>query len=239
MFLFLLFVCSCLATVQQHQPRSFQVKNDRFVKDNQIFTIKAGSFHYFRVPESHLRQRIQKCIDLGLNALEVYVPWNYHETLPGLIDFQGMYPFMYLMKTEFPDLLILLRPGPYICAEWDFGGLPWFLLAEDGLQIRTYEPKFIAHVTRWWTALFSNLKQEKMFYDQGGQIVMVQLENEYGFYGDVVNNPNDLKYMKYLRSLAGKLIGNDILFYTTDNGEANMERGTLKGSAVIVSLVFF
>lgn len=219
---------------------SWHIANDQFMLNNRSFIVKAGCVHYFRIAPSHWANRLARMRALGLNAIEMYVPWNFHESAPGVVDLSSpsrdIVSFIQLAHSY--QLLVFLRPGPYICAEWEGGGLPAFLLAEAGMQIRTYNMPFLKHVQRWLSTLYTLLRSNQLLHRDGGPIVAVQIENEYGFYGDVAQNPLDAKYLVYLRNLAAHLLGStDITFYTTDPAYA-LSAGTLNGSTV-VSMVDF
>jgi len=151
---------------------------------------------------------------MGFNTLQTYVAWNFHEPVRGRVDFSGdrdIEAFVALAKEI--GLLVLLRPGPYICAEWEFGGFPAWLLADDRMRLRTYEPVYIAAISAWWSTLLSAMR--KHLYHNGGAIVAVQIENEFGQYGDVSKNADDLRYMKHLVHLTRQILGPHVVLYTT------------------------
>jgi beta-galactosidase len=125
-------------------------------------------------------------------------------------------------------MLVILRPGPYICGEWEAGGLPAWLLAKQGLRLRTYESQYIAAVDRWWAALLSTAS--KYAYVRGGPIALVQIENEYASYGDCENNADDAKYMNHLLDLATAHFGTEQLYSTIDGGEGRTPARLGKGS---------
>jgi hypothetical protein len=237
----MLFLLVLVLSLFSHQcSGSWTISHNRFQLNHVNITVKAGCVHYFRVPPSHWHNRLARLKSLGLNAIESVVPWNFHESAPGVVDLTSASHDLvaFLRMAHRLGLLVFLRPGPYICAEWEAGGLPAFLLTEAGLQIRTYNAPYIKHVTRWLTTLYTLLRSSKLLHRDGGPIVAVQIENEYGFYGDVANNPLDAKYMRYLRNLAAQQLGTtDIMFYTTDNAGA-LAAGTLNGSDVTTLVDF-
>eukprot|EP01060_Flectonema_neradi_P041056 TRINITY_DN958_c0_g2_i1.p1 TRINITY_DN958_c0_g2~~TRINITY_DN958_c0_g2_i1.p1 ORF type:complete len:648 (+),score=138.50 TRINITY_DN958_c0_g2_i1:48-1946(+) len=212
---------------------TFTVENDKFMKDGEAFQIMSGSFHYSRIPAAGWDDRLKRLAAMGLNTIQTYVPWNWHEDTEGTFDFEGdrdLSHFLSLCKQN--NLSVLLRAGPYMCGEWEFGGLPWWLLKNSTLDIRTYSPFYISAVEKYLTKLHSVVKPH--LYENGGSILMVQIENEYGSYGDVTKNPNDLKYMNYLVNITKQNLGNTIQLYTTDGGNAGfMSRGSLKGDVVL------
>ena len=129
-------------------------------------------------------------------------------------------------------MLILFRPGPYICGEWDLGGFPARLLSPPFSFLRTYSPSYISELTRWYSVLLPII--EPHLVNNGGNIAMVQVENEYGSFGDVTKNPNDEKYIRYLVTLTRKHLGPSVVLYTTDGGNyESMRRGSLPGSIVL------
>ena len=129
-------------------------------------------------------------------------------------------------------MLVLLRPGPYICGEWDFGGFPARLLADEDMKLRTNDPAYMAEVTRFWDTLLPLMKP--MLIENDGPIAMIQVENEFGSFGDVSTNSDDADYMHNLISLARSHLGSRIQLYTTDGGSlASMQRGSLEGDVVL------
>ena len=222
-----LLVAGCSAT------NTFTVENDQFVKDGENFQIMSGSFHYSRIPSAGWDDRLKRLAAMGMNTIQTYVPWNWHENTEGTFDFEGdrdLSQFLTLCKQN--NLNVLLRAGPYMCGEWEFGGLPWWLLKNSSLEVRTYSPTYIPAVDRYLTKLHSVLKPH--LYVNGGSILMVQIENEYGSFGDVSKNPNDLKYMHHLVNLTKQNLGNEVTLYTTDgNSTSYMSKGSLNGDLVI------
>ena len=214
---------------------SFTISNDTFLRDGAPVQIISGSFHYARAPRALWRDRLQRLRALGLTAVQTYVPWNWHEAAEGIFDFgdaRDLAAFATLAQEE--GLLLLLRLGPYICGEWEFGGFPSWLLHIDGLTLRTYEEQYIARVDAWFAELLPRVKP--LLYSNGGNVIMVQIENEFGSYGDVLTNPRDRQYLEHLLDLVQKHLGptpQSVLVYTTDGGnDSSMDRGSLKGGAV-------
>eukprot|EP00937_MAST-01D_sp_MAST-1D-sp2_P000841 g841.t1 len=214
---------------------SFTIGSDRFLRDGEPMSIMSGELHYARIPRAYWRDRMQRLQAMGMNAVATYVPWNFHETTRGSFDFTGQRDLgAFLDTAKDLGLLVLLRAGPYMCGEWEFGGLPaWLLAIEPRVTIRTYEAGYIAAVDAWWKGqLLPRVKPH--LYSQGGAVVMVQMENEFGSYGDVSKNPLDKQYMEHLVALANGVFGaGAVQLYTTDGGNAGyMTRGSLKGDAV-------
>jgi len=167
--------------------------------------------------------------------VSTYVPWNWHEEVEGQYSWSGDRDLEGFLKACSEEgIMVLLRAGPYVCGEWEFGGFPSWLLTKNA-TLRTYERNYIAQVDRWYGALMPKLKPH--LYSNGGSVVLVQVENEYGSYGNVKENPDDKKYMEHLVEQATKLLGNGtVVLYTTDGGNTGyMERGSLAGPSVVTT----
>ena len=214
--------------------RSFVIANDTFYKDGEAFQIRAGCIHYSRVPEEYWEDRLQRLHAMGLNAIQTYVPWNWHEQEKGTFDFENgarnLTKFITLAQQI--GLTVVVRAGPYMCGEWEFGGLPAWLFENGSIPIRTYAQPYVDFAERYWsTGLFPVLKP--LLYENGGPIVMVQVENEYGSYGNVGSNPNDAKYMNSLIDTARTALGDEVVLFTTDGGNTGyMSRGSFKGDSI-------
>ncbi|MDP4130432.1 MAG: beta-galactosidase [Bacteroidota bacterium] len=211
---------------QAQQKHRFGFSNDQFLLDGKPYRIISGEIHPARVPAEYWRQRIKMAKAMGCNTIAAYIFWNYHETEPGRFDFQtgnkNISRFLQICKEE--NMWVIMRPGPYVCAEWDFGGIPPYLLKIPDIKLRCMDPRYMQAVTRYFQH-FSRVIKPFMLVN-GGTILMVQVENEYGSYG------NDREYMKTLRSL---WIRNGINgpFYTSDGATAYMlEAGTLDSAAI-------
>ncbi|MFK0170580.1 glycoside hydrolase family 35 protein [Streptomyces sp. NPDC090306] len=184
--------------------------------------ILSGSLHYFRVHPDQWADRMTRLAALGLNTVDTYVPWNFHERAPGDVRFDGwrdLDRFARLAQEAGLDLIV--RPGPYICAEWDNGGLPAWLTGRPGMRPRTSHPPFITAAGRWFDALIPRVAALQAC--QGGPVVAVQIENEYGSYGD------DGDYVRWVRDAltAG---GITELLYTADGPtELMQDAGALDG----------
>ncbi|GLV44152.1 beta galactosidase [Carabus blaptoides fortunei] len=210
-------------------------KSPQFTLNDKNITLYSGAMHYFRVPRQYWRDRLRKMRAAGLNTVETYVPWNLHEPEPGTYDFGNggtdMQDFLaleeFLKTAQEEDLLAIVRPGPYICAEWEFGGLPSWLLREKDITVRSSDKKFMKHVTRYFNVLIPILAM--LQFTKGGPIVAVQIEKDYAS-TRVNNNPVDKVYLNQLENL---LIKNGIveLLVTTDtmwNGDAGAFPGALQ-----------
>ena len=167
---------------------TFVIGPDDFLLDDQPFVIRCGEMHATRVPRAYWRHRLQMIKAMGLNTVCAYLFWNYHEPHPGTFywDQEGdIATFCRIAQEE--GLWVILRPGPYACAEWEMGGLPWWLLKQNDIQLRSQDPRFIKAAQRYLTEVGHVLTPLQITQD--GPIIMVQVENEYGFYGE------DTEYM--------------------------------------------
>ncbi len=164
------------------EMNQFEVR-DQFYLNGEPFRIISGSIHYFRVVPQYWRDRLEKLRAMGCNTVETYVPWNLHEPREGEFCFDGMLDLAEFLKiAQELGLWAIVRPSPYICGEWEFGGLPAWLLAEDGMRLRSSYPPFLHAVSEFYQALFKELVPLQI--DHGGPVLLMQVENEYGAYGD-------------------------------------------------------
>ena len=164
-------------------PRhTFDYDLEHFLLDGKPFQIISGEIHYPRVPREYWRDRLRKMRSLGVNAVCIYTFWDLHEPEPGVFNFDGnldVASFIEMSREE--GLWVLLRPGPYICADWDFGGLPPWLLAYPDMKVRTSDPRFLKASEKYLQELGRRLSHLQV--TRGGPIIMVQVENEYGEFG--------------------------------------------------------
>ncbi|XP_033016218.1 beta-galactosidase-1-like protein isoform X2 [Lacerta agilis] len=206
--------------------RSFRIDyvNNCFLKDGARFRYISGSIHYFRVPPAYWKDRLLKMYMSGLNAVQVYVPWNYHEPQPGVYNFSGdrdLEKFLNLVAEL--GLLVILRPGPYICAEWEMGGLPSWLLTKPDIVVRTTDSDYLQAMDRWLEVLLPKIKPH--LYHNGGNIISVQVENEYGSYYAC-----DYNYMRHLLAVFRAYLGKEVVLFTTDGTSApELKCGALQG----------
>eukprot|EP01025_Chloroclados_australasicus_P060191 TRINITY_DN7700_c2_g1_i1.p1 TRINITY_DN7700_c2_g1~~TRINITY_DN7700_c2_g1_i1.p1 ORF type:complete len:665 (+),score=51.01 TRINITY_DN7700_c2_g1_i1:194-2188(+) len=228
-----LYLIRCTLCSQQ-----FEIVNNRFVLNGKPIQIVSGSIHYFRIHPGYWKDRLSRVKSVGLNAIQVYVPWNFHEQVPNEFLWEGWQDLIrFLTLAQQEGFLVLLRPGPYICAEWDNGGLPPWLLNPNvtgidpsELVVRSHDHTYLKFVKRWWGELLPRLRP--LMYYNDGPIVMVQIENEFGSV-----QKHDRKYLYVLVNLARKFLGEDVVLYTTDQ-PSNLHTGTLQGGAVLSAVDF-
>ncbi len=189
-------ICLLLGTVtsctNSKSPHSFKIGRDAFLLDNKPFQIRCGELHFTRIPKEYWRQRLQMTKALGMNTVCAYLFWNYHERTPGNFTWDGdadVAEFCKIAQEE--GLWVILRPGPYCCAEWEMGGLPWWLLKNDDIALRSKDPRYINACKNYLKEVGRVLAPLQI--TNGGPILMVQVENEYGFYAD------DAEYMGIMR----------------------------------------
>ncbi len=219
------FVLFCATSFAQ-QKHIFSLSKNDFLLDGKPFQIISGEMHPARIPAEYWRNRIRMAKAMGCNTIAAYVFWNYHEATSGKFDFatgnHNIARFISICKEE--GMWVLLRPGPYVCAEWDFGGLPGWLLKTPDLKVRCMDPTYMAAVTRYVTKLAAQVKPLQC--TNGGPIIMSQIENEYGSYG------NDKVYLEALRKL-WRQNGINVPFYTADGATPYMlDAGNIAGAAI-------
>jgi beta-galactosidase len=172
-------------------PHSFRVEGGKFLLDGKPFQVIAGEMHYARIPREYWRARLRMAKAMGLNTVTTYVFWNFHEPRPGEYDFTGQHDVAeFVREAQSEGLYVNLRPGPYSCAEWDWGGFPSWLLKDHGIVVRSTDPKFMEPARRWLLRLGQELAPLQI--GNGGPIIMVQVENEYGSFG------SDHNYMEQI-----------------------------------------
>lgn len=222
-YIFFFLLSCCEGSSQKH---SFSLSQNDFLLDGKPFQVISGEMHPARIPKEYWRHRIQITKAMGCNTIAAYIFWNYHETKEGIFDFRtenrDVAEFIRICQQE--GMWVLLRPGPYVCAEWDFGGLPTYLLKYPDIKIRCMDKRYMAATERYISRLAKEVAPLQCV--NGGPILMVQVENEYGSYG------NDKNYLEALRKLWIKN-GIRVPFYTADGATAFMlEAGHIKGTAI-------
>jgi beta-galactosidase len=165
-----------------HAPHTFGVQGNHFALDGKPFRVISGEMHYQRVPRADWRARFKMAKAMGLNTITTYVFWNEHEPTPGVYDFSGNKDVAeFIREAQQEGLYVILRPGPYVCAEWEWGGYPAWLLKDHSIVVRSSDPKFMNPAKRWLTRLGKELAPLQI--GNGGPIILTQVENEYGSYG--------------------------------------------------------
>jgi len=198
---------------------SFEIDGEHFALDGKPFQIISGEMHYARIPREYWRDRLRKARAMGLNTISTYVFWNLHEPKPGVYDFSGQSDVAAFVRTAQEEgLYVILRPGPYSCAEWDLGGYPAWLLADPNIVLRGSDERFLAAAERWLHRLGRELAALQI--QRGGPILAVQVENEYGSFGD------DKVYLRRIRDALKEGGFNDALLFTADGGD-ELAAGTL------------
>ena len=219
-----LFVCS--AADSQDTKHTFAFGADEFLLDGRPFQIISGEVHPARIPEEYWRHRIQMAKAMGCNTISAYLFWNHHESREGIYDFRtGNRDISRFIATAAEEgMWVIIRPGPYVCAEWEFGGLPPYLLRHPEIKVRCMDPLYMKAVERYISRLADELRP--YLITNGGPLLMIQIENEYGSYG------NDRNYMAALKDIWTNC-SIDVPFFTGDGATTYMlEAGTLPGCAV-------
>ena len=224
--MFAVILASGSAAPAQQAKHTFTLGGEAFLLDSKPFRIISGEMHPARIPAEYWRHRIQMAKAMGCNTVSVYIFWNHHEAREGIYDFRSdnrdISRFITMASEE--GLWVIIRPGPYVCAEWEFGGLPPYLLRQPGIKIRCLDPVYMKAVERYISRLADELRPHLV--TNGGPVLMIQIENEYGSYG------NDRNYLEALKEIWIKS-DIDVPFFTGDGPtEYMLEAGTLPGCAV-------
>ena len=188
--------------------KRFEIGANDFLLDGQPFLIRCGEMHFARVPREYWQHRLAMCAAMGLNTVCAYMFWNAHEQQRGVFDFSGNNDVAEFCRlAQQAGLKVILRPGPYACAEWDFGGFPYWLLKNKNIKVRTQDADYLAACKRYLLEVGKQLAP--LQYTQNGPIVMVQVENEYGSYG------TDREYIGMVRDMLVEA-GFDVPLFTCD-----------------------
>jgi beta-galactosidase len=209
-------------TISQAAPKdkgNFSVGKGTFLLNGKPFIVKAAEVHYPRIPQEYWEHRIQMCKALGMNTLCLYVFWNIHEQREGEFDFTGnndVAAFCRLAQKN--GMYVIVRPGPYVCAEWEMGGLPWWLLKKKDIRLREQDPYFMERVKIFEKKVGEQLSS--LTIQNGGPIIMIQVENEYGSYGE--NKP----YVSEIRDCLRGIYGDKVALFQCD-WSSNFEKNGL------------
>ena len=200
----------------------FEIKGKDFLLDGKPFKIISGAVHYFRNLPDSWDDIFDKLVAIGCNCVETYCVWNMHEKTPNVYDFSGILDVSdFLEKAQKHGLLAIVRPGPYICAEWEFGGLPWWLQTMPDMEIRCDNAAYMQCFTRYLSRLFDEVRSHLV--TNGGNVIMMQVENEYGYYGD------DKSYLAKLVEVY-RDNGIDVPLFTSDGTKmTDLSDGTIDG----------
>ena len=187
---------------------TFEICGNNFVKDGKPIKIISGAVHYFRNMPDTWDDIFKKMRAVGCNCVETYCAWNMHEKQPGSYDFSNNLDIAKFIETAGKNgLMVIVRPGPYICAEWEFGGLPWWIQTDEDIEIRCMNEAYIKHFDRYLDRMCDEIRP--LLCTNGGPVIMVQCENEYGYYGD------DKAYLSYLKDGFVRR-GIDVELFTSD-----------------------
>ncbi len=196
---------------------TFTYEGKHFLLDGEPFVVRSGVIHYWRVVPAYWEDRLKKLKACGFNTVETYTAWNLHERHEGQFDFSGGLDLVrYIELAESLGLKVILRPGPYICSEFDFGGLPSWLLTYENLHIRCNDPLYLSKVRPYYHELLSRVAPH--LFTRGGGVIMVQIENEYGSFGD------DKDYLREIVKIYREE-GIDCLLFTGDGTTPGMRSG--------------
>lgn len=205
----LITVSTCLAGDGGGKKGSFVTGKNTFLLNGKPFVVKAAEIHYPRIPRPYWEHRIKMCKALGMNTVCIYIFWNIHEQEEGVFDFSGNNDIAEFCRiAQKNGMYVIVRPGPYVCAEWEMGGLPWWLLKTKGIRLREQDPKFMESVKTFEEKVAEQLSP--LTIQNGGPIIMLQVENEYGSYG------KDKPYVSAIRDVLRNCYGKDITLFQCD-----------------------
>ena len=210
--------------------KRFEIKDGHFFVDGKATPILSGEMHYARIPHEYWRHRMKMLKGLGLNTVATYVMWNFHETEPGVWDFEGDKDVAeYIRIAGEEGLNVILRPGPYVCGEWEFGGYPWWLQNVEGMEVRRDNKQFLDATEKYINRLYKEVGDLQC--TKGGPIIMVQCENEFGSY---VAQRKDIpleEHRAYNAKIKQQLLnaGFDVPMFTSD-GSWLFEGGATPGA---------
>lgn len=205
----------------------FQIK-DEFLLNGEKFQILSGAIHYFRIPREYWQDSLYNLKAMGFNTVETYIPWNVHEPEEGRFHFdENEDVAAFVKEAQKLGLWVILRPSPFICAEWEFGGLPAWLLRYPDMKVRTNTPLFLQKVEHYYRALFEQIADLQI--TRGGPVLMMQVENEYGSFG------NEKEYLRSIADLMKKC-GAEVPLFTADGAwDAVLEAGNLVEDGILAT----
>ncbi len=205
--------------IEAQKVGTFEAGKGSFMLNGKPFVVKAAEIHYPRIPREYWDHRIKMCKALGMNTVCIYIFWNIHEQREGVFDFTGNNDIAAFCKlAQKNGMYVIVRPGPYVCAEWEMGGLPWWLLKKKDIRLREQDPYFMERVKIFEEKVGEQLAG--LTIQKGGPIIMVQVENEYGSYGE--NKP----YVSAIRDCLRNIYGKELALFQCD-WASNFERNGL------------
>ena len=209
------------------ERNSIRIEHGQFILNGRPFQIISGEMHYTRIPRAYWRDRLRKAHAMGLNTISTYVFWNVHEPKRGVYDFSGQLDVAeFVREARQEGLHVIIRAGPYVCSEWDLGGLPAWLLADPNMKLRSKEESFLGPAATWMARLGRELAPLQI--TRGGPIIAVQVENEYGSFA------SDHAYMSSIRDMIRNAGFRDVILYTAD-GAVELPNGTLSDLPAVVN----
>lgn len=222
--------CGAPAVSAANSRTTFEIKDGHFYRNNKIISIHSGEFHFARVPHQYWKQRLQMMKALGLNTVATYVFWNFHEETPGKWDFTGDKDLRLFIKTaQELGMMVILRPGPYACAEWEFGGFPWWIQNVKDIKIREDNPAFLKYTQLYFDRLYKEVGDLQC--TKGGPVIMLQAENEFGSFAAQRPDIPLEAHKRYVARIAAQIrtAGFDVPTFTSD-GSWLFKQGTVPGA---------
>ena len=214
-----LFALISATVLADNKPGTFTIGDKTFLLNGQPFVVKAAEVHYPRIPRPYWEHRIQMCKSLGMNAVCIYIFWNIHEQQEGQFNFTDNNDIAEFCRiAQKNGMYVIVRPGPYVCAEWEMGGLPWWLLKKKDIKLRERDPYFMERVKIFEKKVGEQLKP--LTIQNGGPIIMMQVENEYGSYGE------DKPYVSEIRDCLRSIYGKELELFQCD-WSSNFEKNGL------------
>ncbi len=218
-FLVLISILALFFSSCKTNKGTFDIGDKTFLLNEKPFVVKAAELHYPRIPKEYWEHRIKLCKAMGMNTICLYVFWNYHEPEEGKYDFSGQKDIAEFCKlAQDQNMYVIVRPGPYVCAEWEMGGLPWWLLKKKDIKLREQDPYFMERTKLFMNEVGKQLANQQI--TKGGNIIMVQVENEYGSFG------TDKPYIEDIRDIVRDAGFNDVPLFQCD-WNSNFENNAL------------
>lgn len=212
-------VILCLLGSCTQKTETFEVGDKTFLLNGEPFVVKAAELHYPRIPKEYWKHRIETVKAMGMNTVCLYIFWNYHEPEEGQYDFSGQKDIAAFCKLAHEHgLYVIVRPGPYVCAEWEMGGLPWWLLKKKDIKLREQDPYYMERTKLFMNEVGKQLADQQI--TKGGNIIMVQIENEYGAFG------TDKPYVAEIRDIVKDAGFRDVPLFQCD-WNSNFENNAL------------